>query len=400
MKNTLLLIFILVLSACAPRGSSAPALQSITEFTASPGLPQFTEEKIVASPSMAALSTEMPSPVAALEDRPRGIFVLAGLGGPQGGTEQSLQIIAQVSDLDYVEGVTIGFSWADTEPSPGYYDFSKIDAVMAALQPSGKKINVEVFAVEVPEYIVEQLPDEEVWESHAPGGRTVMTAVPWSQTALNAWRVYVQALADHLVPLPDGRLVRLADHPTLMMLDAPIVGLQGVRDLTKTLTGRSGYSRETFVDAVAQSVHATRAVFPNKFGFLGLFRMDDANHSYPLDQEIIDRLMQEFNNPGQPTLGFFQETLSDAGPQADFLGKYLFAARDRTYIVFQAKTAWSQPFTGVETVSSGRAAVGIQFAYETYHATYVEIYIADILDPAQTEDLREWNAILTGRATP
>lgn len=376
----ILLTFTMLLSAC---GSLPPSIEGNATAGASP----------------APLSTASPAPVSEPADRPRGIFVLAGLGGPQGGTEQSLRIIEQVQDLDYVEGVTIGFAWANTEVSPGQYDFSKVDAVLAALQPSGKNLNLEVFAVDVPEYLVAQLPADEVWESHAPGRRMVRTAVPWSPTALDAWRAYMQALADHLVPLPDGTRVRFADHPTLMMLDAPIVGLQGVRDLTKALTTLPGYSRARFVDAVVDSVRVTRAAFPHKFGFLAFFRMEDAERAYPLAQAIMERLMQEFNNPGQLTLGFFQETLSDTNPEPDLLGKYLFAARDHTYIVFQAKTAWSAPFTGAETVSSGNAAVGIQFAYETYHATYVEIYPADVLDPAQVEDLQKWNVILTGRAT-
>ncbi len=110
--------------------------------------------------------------------------------------------------------------------------------------------------------------------------------------------------------------------------------------------------------------------------------------------------MQDFNNPSQPTLGFFQETLSDSAPQTGNLGKYLFAAKDRTYILFQALTAWSRPFTGADKVSSGKAATGIQFAYETYDATYVEIYLADALDPSQVDDLRKWNTVLTGLTPP
>lgn len=350
--------------------------------------------------SIAVLATGLAMGEPLKPDRPRGIFVLSGLGGAQGGTEKSRQIIGQVRNLDYVEGVTIGFSWADTEPSPGQYDFSKADAALAALQTSGKKLNVEVFAVEVPEHVVARLPDSEIWESHAPGRRTVKTAVPWSQTTQQAWKAYMKALADHPVSLPDGTKVRFSEHPALMMLDSPVVGLQGIRDLSKKLTALPGYDRKRFVDSVMESVHATRDAFPSKFGFLGFFRMDDSKNSPPLEQEIMDRLMAEFNGPGQPSLGFFQETLSDSIPRADGLGKYLSDAKDRTYIVFQAKTAWSRPFTGAETVSSGKAAVGIQFAYETYKATYVEIYLPDVLDPAQTESLRKWNDILMGRNFP
>lgn len=48
-----------------------------------------------------------------------------------------------------------------------------------------------------------------------------------------------------------------------------------------------------------------------------VFIMDDINLSDPLDREIMARLMQEFNNPGQLTLGFFHEALSDTNPQAE-----------------------------------------------------------------------------------
>lgn len=56
-------------------------------------------------------------------------------------------------------------------------------------------------------------------------------------------------------------------------------------------------------------------------------------------------------------------------------------------------------FIRAETVTSGRAANGIQLTYETDNATYVEIYVAGVLDPEQIEDLQEWNAILTGGTT-
>ena len=291
-------------------------------------------------------------------------------------------------------------SWSKTETSPEQYDFSAVDDALSVLQTTDKKLNIEVFAVDVPEWLVVQLPAEEMWETRISSKLTVKTAVPWSETAQSAWRAYMQALADHLVALPDGNTVRLADHPNLMMVDAPIVGLQGLRDMTNALVALPSYNRESFINAAVTSVHASRDAFPNKFGFLAFFLMSDSDSSHPLEQILMDRLMRDFNNPGQPTLGFFQETLSDSAPQTGNLGKYLFAAKDRTYILFQALTAWSEPFTGANKVSSGKAATGIQFAYETYGATYVEIYLADALDPAQVDDLRKWNAVLTGVTPP
>lgn len=386
LKRSFLLLTILLLASLACR------------FTASEPTPvPAATTQASSTPLPAATETALPAP-ALITDRPRGIFVLADLGGAN--AEQLLTNFNQVISLDYVAGATIRFGWKDIETSPGQYNFSAVDAVMSVLQTTDKKLNIEVFAVEVPKWLVVQLPPEETWDAVISHKLTLKTAVPWNESVQSAWRAYMQALADHLVVLPDGSTVRLADHPNLMMVDAPIVGLQGLRDPTNALVALPSYKRETFINAAVASVHASRDAFPNKFGFLAFFLMSDSDSSPPLEQALMDRLMQDFNNPGQPTLGFFQENLSDSGPSSNGLGKYLYAVKDRTYILFQALTAWSEPFTGADKVSSGKAATGIQFAYETYDATYVEIYLTDALDPAQVDDLRKWNAVLTGVTPP
>jgi hypothetical protein len=170
-----------------------------------------------------------------------------------------------------------------------------------------------------------------------------------------------------------------------------------VRELSGTLVSLSSYQRQRFVDSVISAVHASRDAFPSKFGFLALFRMDDADRDDPLDGAILDRLMTEFNGPGQPSLGFFQETLSDTGPKPEGLGALLAAAAPKTYIMFQALTSWTSPFTGHDKVASGHPAVGIALGHATYGATYFELYVTDIDNPELTAELEAWNARLTGR---
>lgn len=313
-----------------------------------------------------------------------------------GSTETANEIAA----LDFINGVTFRMGWKETNPGAGRYDFSGVDAVLAALQSAGKQMNLEVFAVETPAWLLTQVPAAEQWDARGRGDSTVRTAVPWNSLAGQGWRDYMRALADHRVPLASGALVRLADHPTLLMVDAPIVGLQGVRDVTNTLTTLAGYTRATFIDAALHSVHSSRDAFASKFGFLAFFKMNDSAGGAALDQQLMDRLMLDFNQPGLPHLGFFQETLSDAGPTVTGLGALLASVKDRTYIVFQALTAWVAPFTGANSVTSGHAAVGIEFAYRTYGATFVEIYLADVRDANQTERLRLWHGVLNGAAAP
>ncbi|MDP1691795.1 MAG: beta-galactosidase [Burkholderiaceae bacterium] len=342
------------------------------------------------APAPAPAPAPPPPPAAAAASRPRGLFVLG-----------STEVANEIAAMDFIDGVAVRLGWKETNPAAGQYDFAGVDAVLAALQAGGKKMNLEVFAVEVPAWLLAQVPAAEQWDAHAPGGSTVRTALPWNSLARQAWRDYLRALADHLVPLPSGALVRFAEHPTLLMLDAPIVGLQGVRDLTNTLTTLPGYTRAVFIDATLHSVHSSRDAFASKFGFLAFFKMNDSDRSTALDQQLMDRLMLDFNQPGlPPQLGFFQENLSDAGPAVSGLGALLASAMDRTFIAFQALTAWVAPFTGENNVTSGRAAVGIEFAYRTYGTTYVEIYLADVRDAKQTEGLRLWHGVLNGTASP
>ena len=143
-------------------------------------------------------------------------------------------------------------------------------------------------------------------------------------------------MADHMVP---GTSWRIADHPSLESVDSSIVGLQGLRDLSNTLVNHPDYTRTKFIQSVVDAVAINRLAFPNKYGFLALFLMDDNEAGISMDQAVNARLQTEFNVPGKPSLGYFQETLSDAGPRTDTLGSLLHTASPHTYIMFQGGNA-------------------------------------------------------------
>ena len=75
-------------------------------------------------------------------------------------------------------------------------------------------------------------------------------------------------------------------------MDVPIVGLQGVRDVTNTLTTLPGYTRALFIDAVLHSVHSSHDAFASKFGFPAFFKMNDSDSdsagSTALDQQLME----------------------------------------------------------------------------------------------------------------
>jgi hypothetical protein len=108
---------------------------------------------------------------------------------------------------------------------------------------------------------------------------------------------------------------------------------------------------------------------------------------------VHERLQTEFNVTGKPSLGYFQETLSDAGPRTDTLGAFLHAASGNTYVMFQALRPWTlrQGEPVPPEVASGTPVTGIRHAWRNYRSTYAEIYGADILNTAHSDALRKWN---------
>lgn len=332
---------------------------------------------------------------------PAGIFVI-------GDTRPVANEVAKF-DFDFVSGYTLRVPWADIESwnattQAPQYDFSRVDTTLKDLRARGKRMTLEIFITKVPDYVL-GLPGVTTWTNPHPtqGGVQV---VPWDTTSLLAYRAMIQALANHQVA---GTTWRVADHPVLESVDASIVGLQGLRELSNTLVKHPDYTRARFIQSVVDAVAFNRRAFPQKFGFLALFAMTDATAVPALHEAVYARLMTEFNVPGKPSLGFFQETLSDIGPRPDTLGELLAAAAPHTYLLFQALRPWALRAgeTRPVEIASATPITGLEFAWANYRSTYVELYGADILNTENSAGLRAWNsffnavaAVRAGRDVP
>ncbi|MEO7101373.1 MAG: hypothetical protein ABI162_18625 [Luteolibacter sp.] len=296
-------------------------------------------------------------------------------------------------DFDYVAGYTLRVPWTDIETwnaatQAPQYNFSRMDSTLEELRARGKKMTLEIFINKAPTYLLDP-PGISTWTNPHPtqGG---VQPLPWDARTLAAYQLMIQSMADHVVP---GTSWRIADHPSLESVDASIVGLQGLRDLSNTLINHPDYTRTKFIRSVVDAVSINRLAFSNKYGFLALFLMDDNEGGISMDQAVYERLQTEFNVPGKPSLGYFQETLSDAGPQTATLGSLLYNASPDTYIMFQALRPWTlragDPVP--PETASGTPITGIRHAWRDYRSTYVEIYGGDILNTANATPLRAWN---------
>ncbi|MEO8615333.1 MAG: hypothetical protein ABI600_09345 [Luteolibacter sp.] len=315
---------------------------------------------------------------------PAGLFVI-------GDTHAVAGEVAKF-DLDFVSGYTLRIPWKDIEswnPDTGApaYDFSRIDSTLEDLRLRGKRMTLEIFVTQAPDYILAD-PGTGTWFNPNPqqGGTQVL---PWDANSLAAYHAMIQSLANHQVA---GTTWKVAEHPALESVDAPIVGLQGLRELSNTLINLPGYQREAFIQSVVDAVTFSRGAFPRKFGFLALFAMNDNNGGVRMDEAVYARLMSAFNQPNTPSLGFFQETLSDTGPRADTLGALLKTASASTYVMFQALRPWvlRSGETRPPEIASGTPVTGLNHAWTDYGSTYVEIYGADILATTNAEPLRKW----------
>lgn len=345
---------------------------------------------------------------------PTGIYVLSNAqNNPSTATDERL---SNMRDYDFLDGYTLRLLWQDVDLGEGVYDFSAIDAALSQLQSNqhATKLNLELLVLGPPQYIQDQA--TESWEHFKSG----IVPVPWDPALQQGHANLIEALASHEVfDTSTGHLVPLAEHSALEVTNASVPGINGIRDnfgstnLTK-LVDLPSYDRQLFVETVAASVGRTRDAFDDKFGFLGYFSMNDGEDAAlgeSLNEALLDRLMTDFNNPGQPSLGLFQELLSDAQPNpTGGLGANLLAVSDDTYIMFQALTSWLMPFTGEGNTSSMNPATGIEFAYETYDAKFFEIYISDVdgaingaVDASGNpliDDLRFWHDLLASAQQP
>lgn len=298
----------------------------------------------------------------------------------------------------YLSGYTIRAKWNTLNPSAGVYNFSIFAEALQAAQTRGQKVTIEIFARNLPTFVSSNLANDP-WTDH----RGFVSCAPWDANVKAAWETFIEALASEVVPTADGGTSSIAEHPALETVDASIIGIQSVRDLLGTLVLRADYTRAILIQSCVDAVQVIRDWFPNKYTFIGVFPLFEGGEGgYRVDYDIIDAILDEFVPYGtsNPKVGFFQETLTDIGPETTLIGSGLRRARARTWVMFQALTNWSSPWTGADKVTSGQASVGVEFAYKTYGSKYLEIYEKDASDEAQQDNLYTWARILTNGVYP
>lgn len=315
---------------------------------------------------------------------PQGIFTLSTEGVN----------VDKLTFPNYVSGYSLRIRWSELETSTGNYNFTKISDTIEFLQKRNLSLNLEILSNSAPQYVIKNASKT----FKIKFGRTVFDApVPWDSNALSSWERLMNTLADY--PVYDkvsGKSIALRDHPTLVSVDAPIVGMQGLRDIDRHIVGLKEYNRDLFINSVIRSVNASRKAFSKDFGYMAFFRIDDQKDpSKPLDKAVFEKLNSTFMQQTGLGLGLMQELWSDEGPKTDGLGLYLAKLKYPNAIMLQALTSWTKPFTGFDAVASGTPEIGFENAYKNYNARYYEMYYPDVINPKFATIFQKWFPIVT-----
>lgn len=337
-------------------------------------------------------------------ERPRGIYLLSDPLAP------SASILGQ----SFVDGFAQRLSWQKLEPAPGLYNFSRLDTVVAAMRPLGKPFTLSILSLQVPTDLVTAAGPETVSVQFSQG--TVLTVLPWHRAAQERWEALLDSLANYRLPddAAGGGPVPLRDHSLLYGISCTPFGMNGIRDLGGKLLSHPLYDRDSLIAGVLRSQVAMRDALPSPFGWLAFFRMSDRTPVPPLDVELLDSLRARFwNGNGPPRLGLFAENLACSTPTAAFAWA-LAQEQDATYITFQALQGWLSPFAnpaatdaclvsatpGNRSTAVSGPEVGMQYAYDTFHGRYFEMYKSDLGHPGFADEFAAfhaqlWNEVVT-----
>jgi hypothetical protein len=339
--------------------------------------------------------------------RPKGIYSLdSALGGTYNGS--SLRD-GNIRDYPFVDGYVLHVVWDTVEISPGVYDFFIIQNALNKL-PIGQKLSL-ILSPDEPADIA-TTPDVTTWVDSS-GGSPVTRAVPWDPYLRQRRAAFLHALASTLF---DG--VALRDHPRLSALNPFLPGGNGgLRDpLPQTLDGLPGYTRAKLLGAVQDELRTLSAEFPRTYVQMGFWPvLDGENAAYgglSAWEWMRQQLLAEFNGLVRPHIGFFMDNLSanrqasgqdppTGFPNTSFAAP-MFLSRDAEFNGFQALGPWIQPFRSgtsnnmATNTLNGTPADGIETGYNTFGATYAEIYAIDLDVAAFQPLLQRWHDFFAG----
>lgn len=198
-----------------------------------------------------------------------------------------------------IDGVFVQYPWSELEPSPGVYNWSRVDREMSAIVAAGKKISVEILpGASTPQWVYTLGAQKDSFTTPiGPRARckTIDIPTPWDPTYQKRFAETLQAFASHIKALPGVysavRIVKITGVTTVtgefnlpyITSESPKAGMADCKNITDAITlwQNVGYKPSKVIAAWTQAAQATHAAFPDKtLGVMG-FGGSDTFESLP-----------------------------------------------------------------------------------------------------------------------
>jgi hypothetical protein len=162
--------------------------------------------------------------------------------------------------------------------------------------------------------------------------------------------------------------------------------------------------RSKFKQAVIANLQTATSNFPEKFIYIGLWKVANDGLSPELWEDIRTVILAEFDGVKNPKVGLWQDNLAPAtirhgrgnGLPIPSMPNRWSAPRMLPLPCFK-RCRWSRPFADPAKAANAVPSDGIIYAIETYGTIYFELYATDI-DQAATTPVYD-DLLLGGAAT-
>jgi hypothetical protein len=277
-----------------------------------------------------------------------------------------------------VHGISWVFTWRQIEPVPGKFDWSKIDAALAASDAAGYTSIIRVLAGEYsPPWASTAFPSVHIpagpWD-FGPRPHAMNTVVPWSPSFVAHWRSVIAAYGAHFdsrhdlfgVQMPGG------GHQGEMS----ITGWPGWLDPSTPLIGGGTLGTSVYTDAKDIGmwdtfIDAYRAAFPNHPTALDIDSPMGSASGGGVFQSVIAYAQQHY--PGQ--VYYQQNGLRAQTPRT---GKYFTTLHD---LSASTKVGWQTGYGNNGTQSGADVMTSYQTAVAS-GASYFEALLSELTNPA------------------
>jgi hypothetical protein len=347
----------------------------------------------VRAPPPQASAAGTARPCASTDDSlPRGLVVVLP-PGKQRDPASDLQAL----NNPLISGVAAQIDWRDIEPVQGNPDWSKLDALFAAAEKTGKWVQLLIFpGFFSPGWALEGAESDQFTIQYGPDhGEATKLPMPWDRVYLGRWFAFLKLLSDRYGQSPALRLIGAAG-PTSVSAEMSLpVKPEAVQ---KWLA--HGYTPRKYLEAWEKVFHVYADDFPNQcvslsapgLPILEQGKVIDASAHMRARQEIIERAMGVLGrrlaiqwsdlHAGQARV----EAPDQTSLMIDYSGRVITGLQMRTSAENSSGVMGAEgnpPLALRKSIEKG-----MQRNKSGQHVTYLEIYEPDVLASKMQPELR------------